>query len=94
MLEQTFKNQVGAALTKLRSNASTTLLIGDAQSVKNTDTVALKGYGAGKKASGIMRHIVIDIQGFSQAVAATVQIAKRSIAWLEKKWRLYKNGEC
>jgi hypothetical protein len=31
----------------------------DAQSVKNTDTAALKGYDAGKKVSGIKRHIAV-----------------------------------
>ena len=43
----------------------------DAQSVKNTDTAALKGYDAGKKVSGIKRHIVVDTQGFPHAVAVT-----------------------
>ena len=39
--------------------------------MKNTDTVALKGYDAGKKVSGIKRHIVVDTQGFAHAVAVT-----------------------
>ena len=43
----------------------------DAQSVKNTDTAALKGYDAGKKVSGIKRHIAVDTQGFPHAVAVT-----------------------
>ena len=43
----------------------------DAQSVKNTDTAALKGYDAGKKISGIKRHIGVDTQGFPHAVAVT-----------------------
>ena len=43
------KNQVGAARSKLGRNACSTFLIVDAQSVKNTDTAALKGYDAGKK---------------------------------------------
>lgn len=43
----------------------------DAQSVKNTDTTALKGYDAGKKVSGIKRHIAVDTQGFAHAVAVT-----------------------
>jgi transposase len=46
-------------------------LIIDAQSVKNTDTAALKGYDAGKKVSGIKRHIAVDTQGFPHAVAVT-----------------------
>ena len=43
----------------------------DAQSVKNTDTAALKDYDAGKKISGIKRHIAMDTQGFPHAVAVT-----------------------
>ena len=35
----------------------------DAQSVKNTDTAENKGYDAGKKISGIKRHIAVDTQG-------------------------------
>ena len=42
-----------------------------AQNVKNTDTAALKGYDAGKKVSGIKRHIGVDTQGFPHAVAVT-----------------------
>jgi transposase len=43
----------------------------DAQSVKNTDTAEEKGYDAGKKVSGIKRHIVVDTQGFPHAIAVT-----------------------
>ena len=39
--------------------------------MKNTDTAALKGYDAGKKISGIKRHIGVDTQGFPHAVAVT-----------------------
>ncbi len=46
------------------------MIIG-AQSVKNTDTAALKGYDGGKKVSGIKRHIAVDSQGLPHAVAAT-----------------------
>mgnify|MGYP003327862249 FL=1 len=35
----------------------TSFCIVDAQSVKNTDTAEEKGYDAGKKVSGIKRHI-------------------------------------
>ena len=35
------------------------------------DTAALKGYDAGKKVSGIKRHIAVDIQGLPHAVAVT-----------------------
>jgi transposase len=43
----------------------------DAQSVKNTDTASQKGYDAGKKVSGIKRHIAVDTQGLPHAVAVT-----------------------
>lgn len=43
----------------------------DAQSVKNTDTAKLKGYDAGKKVSGIKRHLAVDTQGLPHAVAVT-----------------------
>ena len=65
------KNHVGAAREKLGRNACSTFLIVDAQSVKNTDTAALKGYDAGKKVSGIKRHIAVDTQGLPHAVAVT-----------------------
>ena len=43
----------------------------DAQSVKNTDTANQKGYDAGKKVSGIKRHIAVDTQGLPHAIAVT-----------------------
>jgi len=52
-------------------NACSTFLIVDVQSVKNTDTAVRKGYDAGKKVSGIKRHIVVDTQGLPHAVGVT-----------------------
>jgi transposase len=49
----------------------TSFLIVDAQSVKNTDTAEEKGYDAGKKVSGIKRHIAVDTQGLPRALAVT-----------------------
>lgn len=43
----------------------------DAQSVKNTDTARNKGYDAGKKVSGIKRHIAVDTQGLPHAIHVT-----------------------
>lgn len=43
----------------------------DAQSVKNTDTAEQKGYDAGKKISGIKRHIIVDTQGLPHAIEVT-----------------------
>lgn len=39
--------------------------------MKNADPAALKGYDAGKKVSGIKRHIAVDTQGLPHAVAVT-----------------------
>lgn len=49
----------------------TTFCIIDAQSVKNTDTAEEKGYDAGKKVSGIKRHIAVDILGLPHAICIT-----------------------
>ena len=65
------KNQVGAARAKQGRNACSTFLIVDAQSVKNADTAGYKGYDAGKKVSGIKRHIAVDTQGLPHAIAVT-----------------------
>jgi len=43
----------------------------DAQSVQNADTAASKGYDAGKKVSGIKRHIVTDSAGLPHAILVT-----------------------
>lgn len=43
----------------------------DAQSVKNADTAGVKGYDAGKKVSGIKRHIAVDTLGLPHAIAIT-----------------------
>jgi transposase len=63
------KKSVGEAREKLGRNAQTSFLIADAQSAKNTDTADEKGYDAGKKVSGIKRHIGVDTQGFPHATA-------------------------
>ena len=65
------KIQVGAARLKLGRSACPTFLIMDAQSAKNTDTAALKGYDTGKKVSGIKRHIAVNTQGLPHAVQVT-----------------------
>ena len=43
----------------------------DSQSVKNTDSADSKGYDAGKKVSGIKRHIAVDTQGLPHAIHVT-----------------------
>lgn len=52
-------------------NAKTSFCIVDAQSVKNTDTAQEKGYDAGKKISGIKRHILVDTNGLPHAIHIT-----------------------
>ena len=47
------------------------MAIVDAQSVKNTDTATQKGYDAGKKISGIKRHIAVDTNGLLHGVEIT-----------------------
>ena len=61
----------------------TSFCIVDAQSVKNTDTAENKGYDAGKKVSGIKRHIAVDIQGLPHAICiTTANVTDRSGAEL------------
>lgn len=57
--------------TKNGRKCTTTFLILDAQSVKNTDTATQKGYDAGKKVSGIKRHIAVDTNGLPHAIEVT-----------------------
>ena len=59
------------AREKLGRSAQPTLLIVDAQSVKNTDTARYKGYDAGKKVSSIKRHVAVDTQGLPHATSVT-----------------------
>ena len=39
--------------------------------MKNTDTAEEKGYDAGKKITGIKRHIAVDTQGLPHAIYIT-----------------------
>lgn len=62
---------VGAERTDSGRACSTTFCIIDAQSVKNTDTAQEKGYDAGKKVSGIKRHVAVDSEGLPHAIWVT-----------------------
>ena len=62
---------VGEVRRGLGRDAQTTFLIVDAQSVTNTDTAEQKGYDAGKKVSGITRHIGVDTNGLPHAIHIT-----------------------
>ncbi|MGQ5522161.1 IS5 family transposase [Chitinimonas sp. PSY-7] len=90
LLQQALKkNQVGAARIKLGRSANTTFLIVDAQSVKNTDNARHKGYDAGKKVSGIKRHIAVDTQGLPHAIAVTTAEVtdRKGILQAMMQWR-------
>ena len=72
----------------------TSFLIVDAQSVKNTDSAEQKGYDAGKKVSGIKRHIAVDTQGLPHAIAiTTAEVTDRGGA-LQAIDRCRPNLEC
>lgn len=62
---------VGEVRMNSGRKVKTSFGIVDAQSVKNTDTAEQKGYDAGKKVSGIKRHIAVDTQGLPHAIAVT-----------------------
>jgi transposase len=49
----------------------TSFCIVDAQSIQNADTAENKGYDAGKKISGIKRHIAVDTNGLPHALYVT-----------------------
>ena len=71
ILEQVLKKSVGAARQSNGRKEQTSCCIVDSQSVKNTDTAEQKGYDAGKKVSGIKRHIAVDTQGLPHAIPVT-----------------------
>ncbi len=71
--------------------AKTSFLIIDAQSVKNSDTAGQKGYDAGKKVSGIKRHIAVDTNGLPHAIfVTTANITDRNGAL--EMFELHKDG--
>ena len=71
ILEQVLKKSVGAARQSNGRKEQTSFCIVDSQSVKNTDTAGHKGYDAGKKVSGIKRHIAVDTQGLPHGIHVT-----------------------
>lgn len=60
LLESVLKKSVGDMRISLGRKEQTSFCIVDAQSVKNSDTAETKGYDAGKKVSGIKRHVAVD----------------------------------
>jgi transposase len=71
LLEQALKNLVAQEHVSNGRQPLTSFCIVDAQSVKNADTAKHKGYDAGKKVSGIKRHIAVDSQGLPHAIEVT-----------------------
>ena len=71
ILEQVLKKLVVEIRIADDRKGKTSFGIVDAQSVKNTDTAEKKGYDAGKKVSGIKRHIVVDTNGLPHAIHVT-----------------------
>ena len=71
ILEQVLKTSVGEARPSNGRKEQTSFCIVDSQSVKNTDTAEQKGYDAGKKVSGIKRHIAVDTPGLPHAILVT-----------------------
>ena len=71
ILEEVLKKSVAAVRQSNGRKERTSFCIVDAQSVKNTDSAENKGYDAGKKVSGIKRHIAVDTQGLPHAIHVT-----------------------
>ncbi|MFC6838875.1 IS5 family transposase [Xanthomonas theicola] len=103
LLERALKKSGWRGPRETGRTACSRFLILDAQSVKNTDAAGRKGDDAGKKVSGIKRHIAADTQGLPHAIAVTTAEAtdckgallalQGSFAWPEKNRRLWKNCE-
>jgi transposase len=62
---------VGKVRTGNGRKEKTSMVIVDAQSVKNTDTAEEKGYDGGKKVSGIKRHVGVDTEGLPHGIEVT-----------------------
>ncbi len=72
LLERALKNQVGAAREKLGRSASSTFLIVEAQSVKNTGTVAhIRVMTSARRSRASSATLAVDTQGLPHASAVT-----------------------
>ena len=65
------KNRLARPDKAMDGKRQTSFCIVDSQSVKNTDTAGHKGYDAGKKVSGIKRHIAVDTPGLPHGIHVT-----------------------
>lgn len=70
-------------------------MIVDAQSVKNSDTAGSKGYDAGKKVSGIKRHLAMDTQGLPHTVTiTTADVSDRKYIGTQRNADLSWDSDC
>ena len=82
ILERVLKKSVGAVRQSNGRKEPTSFCIVDSQSVKNTDSADSKGDDAGKKVSGIKRHLAVDTQGLPHAIhVTTANVTDRAGAW-------------
>ena len=76
------KNQLARPRQSNGRTEQTSFCIVDSQSVRNTDSAGSKGYDAGKKVSGIKRHIAVDTQGLPHGIhVTTANVTDRSGLW-------------
>ena len=93
VLEQVLKKLVGEARRSHGRTEKTSFCLVDAQSVKNTNSAQNKRYDAGKKVSGIKRHIAVDTQGLPHAMhVTTANITDRAGAL--ETFSLHKENLC
>jgi len=79
VLEESLHEMVSCTRLSLGREEQTSFLVIDSQSVKNTDTAENKGWDAGKKVSGIKRHIGVDTNGLPHVIhVTTAEITDRS----------------
>jgi transposase len=94
ILDKALKKIIEQERMKNGKKYTTTFIIIDAQSVKNTDTAMQRGYDAGKKVSGIKRHIAVDANGLPHAMditPANVTDREGAIRMVESNQKYLKN---
>jgi transposase len=79
LFDRLLKELVIAERSKSGRDEEPSCVIIDSQSVKNTDTATQKGYDAGKKESGIKRHLAVDTLGLPHAIhISTANVTDRN----------------
>ena len=90
LLDQILAKLVKASRVDEERKEKTSFCIIDSQSVKNAASAKSKGYDAGKKISGIKRHIGVDTQGrphFIHVTTADVTDRNGAIEGIEKNMK-------